>query len=135
MNSASSIPDGAFSFLGNRYSHFDLCRRMSWGFLEMRVWVGVWTAFFLLVIVATDASVVVGLITRFTEEAFATLISIIFIIQAFEKVFSISKEAPLTLDPMVGRLDLFGVILFRIGGGIGARDGIQTPESALLPQV
>ena len=53
----------------------------------------------MLLLVATDASALVALITRFTEEAFATLISVVFIIQAFEKLFEISYEAPITRHP------------------------------------
>ncbi|CAK5082608.1 unnamed protein product [Meloidogyne enterolobii] len=48
---------------------------------------------------AIKISFSVSLITRFTEEAFATLISIVFIIQAFEKLFEISYEAPITRHP------------------------------------
>lgn len=58
-------------------------------------------ALFLLILVATDASALVGLITRFTEEAFATLISVVFIIQAFQKLYEIGYEAPITIHPEV----------------------------------
>ena len=61
-------------------------------------------SFFLVLLVASDASALVALITRFTEEAFATLISIVFIIQAFEKLFEISYEAPITRHPQVGHI-------------------------------
>uniref|UniRef100_A0A0R3RHM7 HCO3_cotransp domain-containing protein n=1 Tax=Elaeophora elaphi TaxID=1147741 RepID=A0A0R3RHM7_9BILA len=36
---------------------------------------------------------------RFTEEAFAALISIVFIIQSFEKLVEISHDAPIIVDP------------------------------------
>ena len=42
--------------------------------------------------VAFDASVFVCYITRFTEENFATLISVIFIYKAIEKVLAIILE-------------------------------------------
>lgn len=38
---------------------------------------------------------------RFTEEAFAALISIVFIIQSFEKLVEISHDAPIIVDPKV----------------------------------
>jgi hypothetical protein len=69
--------------------------------LESRFWVGAWTALLVLVLVAIDASAVVALITKFTEEAFATLISIIFIVQAIEELFLIQKHAHLTPHPEV----------------------------------
>ena len=46
---------------------------------------------FCLIIVATDASAVVRYFTRFTEEAFAALIGIIFVYKALEKLFSKCK--------------------------------------------
>ncbi|CAJ0565860.1 unnamed protein product, partial [Mesorhabditis spiculigera] len=60
-----------------------------WDFLEFRLLVGIWIFIMLMILTATDASALVGLITRFTEDAFATLISVVFIIQAFEKLFGI----------------------------------------------
>ena len=83
------------------YGHVLLnCFRQShWEFLPFRFWVGVWVAILLFILVATDASALVGLITRFTEEAFATLISAVFIIQAFQKLYEIGYEAPITIHP------------------------------------
>ncbi|GMT05118.1 hypothetical protein PENTCL1PPCAC_27292, partial [Pristionchus entomophagus] len=77
---------------------FEFCVSNGWEFLPFRVWVGVWIAVYLLIFVATDMSALVGLITRFTEEAFATLISVVFIIQAFQKLLEISHDAPLFAD-------------------------------------
>jgi hypothetical protein len=51
--------------------------------------VNLWEAVFLMIIVATDGSAAVSYITRFTEESFATLISLIFIVEAINKMFSI----------------------------------------------
>ncbi|KAI6243874.1 Anion exchange protein [Aphelenchoides fujianensis] len=45
----------------------------------------------------------VAFITRFTEEAFSTLIAVVFIIQAVERVWHIQAEAPMTRDPLVSR--------------------------------
>lgn len=65
---------------------FDFCTSFGFFYLGVRLWIGLWTAFILLVLVATDASALVCYITRFTEENFATLISVIFIYKAIEKV-------------------------------------------------
>ena len=35
-------------------------------YMGFRVWIGLWTAFFLIVVVVTDSSVLVKYITRFT---------------------------------------------------------------------
>ena len=58
-------------------------------FMSLRFWVGLWLAVILLIIVAFDLSFMVRYITRFTEESFAVLISIIFIYEAFTKVIAI----------------------------------------------
>ncbi|VDD89631.1 unnamed protein product [Enterobius vermicularis] len=78
---------------------YDFCLSWGWEFLPFRFWVGVWISVVLLLLVATDMSALVGLITRFTEDAFATLISVVFIIQSFEKLFEIGLDAPITTNP------------------------------------
>ncbi|EYB97973.1 hypothetical protein Y032_0135g1923 [Ancylostoma ceylanicum] len=78
---------------------FEFCIGNGWEFLPFRCWVGIWIAVFLIVLTATDMSALVGLISRFTEEAFATLISVVFIIQAFQKLMEISHDAPIVADP------------------------------------
>uniref|UniRef100_F1KU85 Anion exchange protein n=1 Tax=Ascaris suum TaxID=6253 RepID=F1KU85_ASCSU len=80
---------------------FDFCITNGWEFLPFRFWVGMWISVVLVILVATDMSALVGLITRFTEEAFATLISVVFIIQSFEKLVEISHDAPIITDPRV----------------------------------
>lgn len=68
---------------------FLLIRRNDLHYLNIRLWIGLWMATFLLIMVALDYSALVCYITRFTEENFATLISFIFIIKAIENVWSI----------------------------------------------
>lgn len=55
----------------------------------------------LLLIVMFDLSSLVKYITRFTEESFATLIAVIFIYEAIHKLFKITNEYPVDLDPDV----------------------------------
>ncbi|XP_053204629.1 sodium-driven chloride bicarbonate exchanger-like isoform X3 [Panonychus citri] len=74
---------------------FNVCQKFGLQYLPIRMWIGLWTAFYLLVFVAVDASAFVCYITRFTEENFATLISVIFIYKAVEKVLEIGKEYPI----------------------------------------
>lgn len=74
-------------------------RDQDWDFLPFRVWVGFWTGFFILLIVAFDLSALVRYITRFTEESFACLIALIFIYEAFKKTFEIEKHAPVHFNP------------------------------------
>ncbi|XP_043841830.1 anion exchange protein 4 [Dromiciops gliroides] len=64
-------------------------------YLPFRLWVGIWVAFFCLVLVATEASVLVRYFTRFTEEGFCALISLIFIYDATGKMLSLMDAYPI----------------------------------------
>ncbi|XP_068960476.1 anion exchange protein 4 [Petaurus breviceps papuanus] len=64
-------------------------------YLPFRLWVGIWVAFFCLVLVATEASVLVRHFTRFTEEGFCALISLIFIYDATGKMLSLIEAYPI----------------------------------------
>jgi mannitol/fructose-specific phosphotransferase system IIA component (Ntr-type) len=63
---------------------YRLCRDMSLPFLPTYAWVGLWTAAFVLVLAATDASFLMRYFTRFTDEIFSALISLIFIVEAIK---------------------------------------------------
>lgn len=78
-----------------------LCRDNELDFLPFRCWIGIWTTFLLMLIVAFDLSALVRYITRFTEESFASLIAFIFIAEAFKKLFGILELAPVNTDPDV----------------------------------
>lgn len=69
-------------------------RKHGFAYLALRFWIGIWTAGILFTFVVVDASSFVCYITRFTEENFATLISVIFIYAAIEKVLAIGAAFP-----------------------------------------
>ncbi|XP_043966240.1 sodium-driven chloride bicarbonate exchanger-like isoform X4 [Gambusia affinis] len=73
---------------------FKFCKEYGLSYLSLRTCIGLWTAFFCLLLVATDASSLVCYITRFTEEAFAALICIIFIYEALEKLLHLGVHYP-----------------------------------------
>ncbi|XP_077555796.1 na[+]-driven anion exchanger 1 isoform X6 [Haemaphysalis longicornis] len=77
---------------------YDFCKDHDLDYLSLRLWIGLWTALILLILVAFDASALVCYITRFTEENFATLISLIFIYKAIENVLKIGHKYPMNLD-------------------------------------
>ncbi|MEQ2165696.1 hypothetical protein GOODEAATRI_019815 [Goodea atripinnis] len=66
--------------------------------MEFRLWIGLWSAFFCLVLVATDASFLVKYFTRFTEEGFSCLISFIFIYDAFKKMIKLAHHYPINSE-------------------------------------
>ncbi|KAF0046261.1 hypothetical protein F2P81_002790 [Scophthalmus maximus] len=74
---------------------FKFCKDYDLSYLSLRACIGLWTAFFCLLLVATDASSLVCYITRFTEEAFASLICIIFIYEALEKLLHLGVHYPI----------------------------------------
>ena len=65
---------------------YQLCQDMRLGphFLAVYGWVGLWTALFTLVLAFTNASNLMKYFTRFTDEIFSTLMSLIFIYKAIE---------------------------------------------------
>jgi len=71
--------------------HLLLSRTFEWDYLPFRLWIGVWTSLFLFIILATDATVYISYITRFTEESFATLVALIFIKKALQKVIQVCQ--------------------------------------------
>ncbi|CAN9512657.1 unnamed protein product [Ophioblennius macclurei] len=77
---------------------FNFSRDNDFDYLEFRLWIGLWSAFFCLVLVATDASFLVQYFTRFTEEGFSCLISFIFIYDAFKKMLKLAHHYPINAD-------------------------------------
>ncbi|KPP72944.1 electroneutral sodium bicarbonate exchanger 1-like [Scleropages formosus] len=86
---------------------FKFCKDYGMSYLSLRTSIGLWTAFLCLVLVATDASSLVCYITRFTEEAFAALICIIFIYEALEKLFHLGEMFPVNMHNNLDNLTLY----------------------------
>ena len=68
-------------------------------FMAFRFWIGMWVTLLIMIIVAFDLSSLVRYITRFTEECFACLISIIFIVEAILKLLEIEQEYGVNKHP------------------------------------
>lgn len=54
-----------------------------------RVWIGFWLVLIVLAIVAFEGSFLVRFVSRFTQEIFAFLISLIFIYETFFKLIKV----------------------------------------------
>lgn len=74
---------------------FLFLRDNAFDYLEFRLWIGLWSGLFCLLLVATDASFLVQYFTRFTEEGFSALISFIFIYDAFKKMIMLGHHNPI----------------------------------------
>lgn len=72
---------------------YDYCATHDLDFLQAYAWVGLWTGLILLILAATDASALMRYFTRFTDEIFAALISIIFIYEAVFNLIHIFRRA------------------------------------------
>uniref|UniRef100_A0A8C2BPX6 Anion exchange protein n=1 Tax=Cyprinus carpio TaxID=7962 RepID=A0A8C2BPX6_CYPCA len=89
---------------------FKFCKEYGLSYLSLRVCIGLWTAFFCLLLVATDASSLVCYITRFTEEAFASLICIIFIYEALEKLIYLGETYPFNMHNDLNQLTQYSCV-------------------------
>ncbi|XP_036387942.1 electroneutral sodium bicarbonate exchanger 1 isoform X5 [Megalops cyprinoides] len=85
---------------------FKFCKDYDLSYLSLRTCIGLWTAALCLVLVATDASSLVCYITRFTEEAFAALICLIFIYEALEKLVHLGELYPINTHTQLDQLTL-----------------------------
>ncbi|CBY15064.1 unnamed protein product [Oikopleura dioica] len=73
---------------------YNLCERNEYNFLALRWWVGFWMLLITWSFTAFECSFFISYFTRFTEEIFSILISLIFIVESFKKLAKIYKNYP-----------------------------------------
>lgn len=93
------------------------CRDNDFDYLEFRLWIGLWSAFQCLILVATDASFLVKYFTRFTEEGFSSLISFIFIYDAFKKMIKLADYYPINSEFKVDYITHYSCACEPLGPG------------------
>ncbi|BFZ21740.1 hypothetical protein BsWGS_24779 [Bradybaena similaris] len=76
-------------------SLYKFCDSNGLEFLPMRFWIGLWVCAITTVAVALEGSFLIHYVTRFTEEIFAILISLIFIYEVVKKLMQIFSKNPL----------------------------------------
>uniref|UniRef100_A0A8C5ITL9 Anion exchange protein n=1 Tax=Junco hyemalis TaxID=40217 RepID=A0A8C5ITL9_JUNHY len=108
---------------------FSFSQDHSLDYLEFRLWIGLWVAFFGVVLVATEASHLVGHFTPFTEEGFCALISLIFIYDSLKKMLSLADAFPINWHY---RLD--NITSYSCTCSPGPQRFHGTPSSTLSPQ-
>ncbi|XP_060920797.1 anion exchange protein 2b isoform X2 [Labrus mixtus] len=84
---------------------YSFCKANEIEYLTGRVWIGFWLIVIVIVTVAFEGSFLVRFVSRFTQEIFSFLISLIFICETFIKLGRIFKEHPLrrcSLDNSTG---------------------------------
>ncbi|KAK1331120.1 hypothetical protein QTO34_009069 [Cnephaeus nilssonii] len=86
---------------------FSFCNNNGLEYLVGRVWIGFWLILLVVLVVAFEGSFLVRFISRYTQEIFSFLISLIFIYETFTKLIKIFQSHPLqkhykhnvTIDP------------------------------------
>ncbi|XP_037752618.2 electrogenic sodium bicarbonate cotransporter 1 isoform X8 [Chelonia mydas] len=86
---------------------FNFSKDHGFDYLEFRLWIGLWSALQCLILVATDASFLVKYFTRFTEEGFSSLISFIFIYDAFKKMIKLADYYPINSNFKVDDITVY----------------------------
>uniref|UniRef100_A0A3Q3VSA2 Anion exchange protein n=1 Tax=Mola mola TaxID=94237 RepID=A0A3Q3VSA2_MOLML len=74
---------------------YSFCNANSMEYLTGRVWIGFWLIIIVIITVAFEGSFLVRFVSRFTQEIFSFLISLIFICETFNKLVKIFKDHPL----------------------------------------
>uniref|UniRef100_A0A4W5Q9E3 Anion exchange protein n=1 Tax=Hucho hucho TaxID=62062 RepID=A0A4W5Q9E3_9TELE len=74
---------------------YSFCDANDMEYLTGRVWIGFWLVLIVVLIVAFEGSFLVRFVSRFTQEIFSFLISLIFIYETFSKLGKIFQEHPL----------------------------------------
>lgn len=73
----------------------EFCQNQGLDFLNVRVYIGIWIVVIGLTVSAFEGSTYVRLFTRFTQEIFSALITLIYLYSTFDKTVSIYKKNPL----------------------------------------
>ena len=71
---------------------YPLTERLALPYLPTLCWIGLWTMLLLLLLVALDACSWIRFFTRFTDEIFAALISIIFVVEAVKELVQVFRD-------------------------------------------
>uniref|UniRef100_A0A8C9S1G7 Anion exchange protein n=1 Tax=Scleropages formosus TaxID=113540 RepID=A0A8C9S1G7_SCLFO len=101
---------------------FSFCKANQMEYLTGRVWIGFWLIIIVVLMVAFEGSFLVRFVSRFTQEIFAFLISLIFIYETFSKLAKVRETC--------------GVLAERLQ--VGSKSALVTrgePNTALLSLV
>ncbi len=94
---------------------YRLCGQLELGdqFLSVYAWVGLWTGLFTVVLAVTNASNLMRFFTRFTDEIFSALMSLIFIYEAVKAVVVTFQKS--FADPDAAHDSAFLTLLLTLG--------------------
>ncbi|XP_056289436.1 anion exchange protein 2b isoform X1 [Pseudoliparis swirei] len=116
---------------------YSFCKANSMEYLTGRVWIGFWLIVIVIVMVGFEGSFLVRFLSRFTQEIFSFLISLIFICETFVKLARIFREHPLkscSLNGTEGDAST-GNITLALSNSTVTEDVLGQPNTALLSLV
>ncbi|TSK82138.1 Anion exchange protein 2 [Bagarius yarrelli] len=112
---------------------YSFCSSYGIEYLTGRVWIGFWLVIIVVVMVAFEGSFLVRFVSRFTQEIFSFLISLIFIYETFAKLGKIFRDHPLTSCNSTAENDTTAEL---VGNSSTAQDMpvkvLNKPNTALL---
>lgn len=73
----------------------NFCKENDISFLTIRAYIGIWLSVISALVSAFEGSVYVRLLTRFTQEIFSVLITLIYIVETIMKLVSVYENHPL----------------------------------------
>lgn len=79
-------------------SLYQFCKANNLEYLTTRVYIGLWLGIIALLVAAFEGSVLVKLFTRFTEEIFSALISLLYIVESVAKLIYVFGNHPLKTE-------------------------------------
>lgn len=97
------------------------CESAGIDFLPTYAWVGVWSGVLLIICAVTDLSYLMKYFTRFTDEIFAALVAVIFIVEAVKEVIY-SFTRPLEGQDQVSHDTAFLTLVLALGTFMIARN-------------
>ena len=86
-------------------SLFQFCETNELDFLAARTWIGFWLAVIGIIFVALEASVLVRFCTRFTQEVFASLVALMFIMESLQNLYGVRLNV--VLEKSVGNPKMY----------------------------
>lgn len=107
---------------------YTACGQLEISFLATYAWVGIWSGVILLICAFTDASALMSYFNRFTDEIFAALISVIFIVEAVKDI----NKSFIATEDTTGLTSGFLTLLLALGTFIIARNLKRITDSPFL---
>ncbi len=75
---------------------YPVCQDLGIPYLPTLFWIGMWTSFFILIVIISEACSLMRYFTRFTDETFAALISLIFIYESVSNIYLMFHSPSIT---------------------------------------